>query len=51
MKGREPAIRLQSVYQPEWKDYSDVGGARGQFRYFQLTISKPKHSLQETAVG
>lgn len=38
-KGREAAIILRSRYAPSWRDYSDVGGSRGQFRYFHLAVN------------
>lgn len=38
MRNREAPITLRLELRPVWKDYSDVGGKAGQFRYFQLTM-------------
>ena len=38
MKNREAAIVLASKYVPEWKDYSEVPGANGRFRYCSVTV-------------
>lgn len=38
MKGREAPIVLSTSYRPDWKEYSDVGGTNGRFRYFLVSV-------------
>jgi hypothetical protein len=37
-KNREAAIVLSSRHQPLWKDYSEVSGKNGRFRYFSVSV-------------
>ena len=42
-KGREGAIKLRSVYDVNWRDYSSVNEARhGEFRYLVVEVSRLK---------
>jgi hypothetical protein len=37
-KNREEPIMLTHRHSPEWKDYSEVSGKNGRFRYFTLSV-------------
>jgi hypothetical protein len=38
-KNREAPIVLTSTHLPAWKDYSEVSGKNGRFRYFTISVS------------
>ena len=42
-KGRESALEIRGNYPLAWRDYSDLGGAGGRFRYLWVPVAAPKN--------
>ena len=40
-KSREKPIALRGTYHIRWHDYSDLGGSKGRFRWFDLEVRRP----------
>lgn len=46
MKNREEPFALRGSYSAQWRDYSDLGGPAGRFRYLLFAIS-PERAVQD----